>query len=129
MMRTLIRVTLFAAVSAVFAVTFPGDVPCCELRYTVRPDPANSASWSTQSSGSASMASCRPPIDSDSATLGSRKNSPATTSSTSRLPDIIAVASFHAALMSNFMRVPPPKAYAGLDKAVLRRQQIARWIV
>ena len=43
MTHTLIRVTLLAAVSAVLAVTFPGDVPCCELRYTVRPDPVNSA--------------------------------------------------------------------------------------
>ena len=43
MMRALLRTALLAAALAGLTTTLPGDVPCCDLRYTLRPDPANAA--------------------------------------------------------------------------------------
>lgn len=43
MTRILVRLALLAAISAVLVTTLPGDVPCCELRYTLSPDPENAA--------------------------------------------------------------------------------------
>src|SRR5690606_5996854 len=53
--------------------------------------------------------------------LGRKKNSPATISSTSRLPPIIAVASRQASLMLNFMCVTPRESRYGL----IRRFRVA----
>src|SRR6188768_1472918 len=69
------------------------------------------------------MLSSMPPIDRPSARLGSRKKIPATTSSTSRLAVIIAMASRQASLMSNFTCLSPDRRTA-LDKLDSSRQQM-----
>src|SRR5688572_7172690 len=56
---------------------------------------------------------------------GRRKNTPATMARTSLLPCIRAMASFHAALMLNFMPIPPQRMRPTLDKLESNRQQIA----
>ncbi len=42
-MVRLLRIALLAAGLAPLTTTLPGDVPCCELRYTLRPDPSSGA--------------------------------------------------------------------------------------
>src|SRR5687767_14626590 len=76
-------------------------------------------------SGSAIICVCTPGMASAGTRFGSRKNIAARVSRTSRLADIIAVASRQASLMLNFMPIPSPRMRPDLDNPESSDQQIA----